>query len=384
VVDESSGQDFEKAVQQLKGRCIAVSGGGTGGHIYPALAVAAICEQAGASIHWLGTQRGLESKLVPQAGYDLRLIDIQGIKGKGALGALVAPFRIMKAISQSIKHLRDTKPAVLLVTGGYVSGPVAIAAWLLRIPIVVHESNCVAGFTNKAIFPFAKRMLIGLLGAFDLKQSKVHWVGNPVRSDMLPKEWPSSEVPLDKLRLLVFGGSQGARVFNEQLPEMLTTLAKQLAKRHIQLSVTHQTGQAEHADTQSRYQALSTHSDLEYSVTPFLNPMSESYQTHDLVICRSGAMSVAELACVGMPSILVPLPTAIYDHQRLNAETLTKAGAGVLIPQSELNFERLSAIIEEGFTIYAALREKSANALKMAKPNASKEVVIHMLEVMKS
>ncbi|GGA74435.1 UDP-N-acetylglucosamine--N-acetylmuramyl-(pentapeptide) pyrophosphoryl-undecaprenol N-acetylglucosamine transferase [Neiella marina] len=311
-----------------------IMAGGTGGHVFPGLAVAEQLAQRGWHIEWLGTAERMEADLVPRYGYRIHFIDIKGVRGNGLLRKLTAPFKILKAVMQARTVLKKLQPQVVIGMGGYASGPGALAAKLAGIPVVLHEQNAVAGLTNRYVAKFADQVLMAFAGAFDSGEV----VGNPVRASLMALSLPelAKQRPL---RLLVVGGSLGAKVLNDVVPEALALLIKE-----CQIEVWHQAGKGNGETIKNSYQ----HFGIEpYHADDFIHNIDEAYQWCDLVVCRAGALTVSELAAIGRASILVPLPHAVDDHQTKNAQVLVQAGAGILMPQSELSPAVLAQQIEQ-------------------------------------
>ncbi len=296
-----------------------VMAGGTGGHVFPALATARVLKRRGFDIVWLGTQRGIEARLVPAEGIPVEWLGITGLRGKNVATLLLAPFRLAIAIGQAMRAIRKHQPRVVLGAGGFASGPGGIAAWLLRRPLVVHEQNAVAGLTNRVLARFAVRVLEGFPGSFG-RGVQAERVGNPVRPEIVgvappEKRFAGREGPA---RLLVFGGSQGAARLNVVLPAAIAELPEALRPE-----VLHQTGMHNFEETVQAYKSRG----IEADVRRFIDDMASAYGWADLAVCRSGALTVAELAAAGVPSILVPFPAAVDDHQTRNAEYAVRAGA---------------------------------------------------------
>jgi len=340
---------------------ILITGGGTGGHIFPGLAVADWLRQHGVEVHWLGTRRGMESTLVPAAGVPITYLRVSGIRGKGRLQQLLAPFILVIAVLHALYLMRRLKPTCVLGTGGFVAGPGGLAAWLSGRPLILHEQNAVAGTTNRLLARFARRVLVGIPGAFDDRVG-AEFIGNPVRAAItaLP-EHVITAAPAP-LRVLVIGGSQGARILNQTLPDALALIAAE----HRPL-VRHQAGRAEYEATKARYHALGVNAQVEL----FIDDMVAAYRDADLVICRAGALTVSELAAAGLPSILVPLPTAIDDHQRKNAEWLSKSGAAKICLQADFSAESLAHVLTGLMTDRDTLVGMASAARKQARPNAA-------------
>jgi UDP-N-acetylglucosamine--N-acetylmuramyl-(pentapeptide) pyrophosphoryl-undecaprenol N-acetylglucosamine transferase len=318
----------------MSGGPIMIMAGGTGGHVFPGLAVAAELKARQREVVWLGTQRGLEARLVPQHGIEIEWITIVGVRGRGALAWAVAPFRIAKAVLQALAALRRYRPAAVLGMGGFVAGPGGLAAWLSRRPLIIHEQNSVAGSTNRWLAPLAARVFEAFPGSFP-KRVHAELVGNPVRRSLVPAEPPRARLAARRglrRRVLVIGGSQGARILNETVPKALALLAA-----GARPEVWHQAGRGL-ADARAAY----AQAGVDARVVEFIDDMSEAYQWADLVVARSGALTVAELAMVGVGAILVPFAAAIDDHQTLNARHFAKGGAAIVIAQRELTPDGLA------------------------------------------
>jgi len=313
---------------------VMIMAGGTGGHVFPALAVAGILRQRRRDVVWLGTRRGIEARLVPAAGIEVEWIEVEGLRGKGIAGWLLAPLSLTRALWQARRALRRRRPGVVLGCGGFVSGPGGIAAWLAGIPLVVHEQNAIVGMTNRWLARFAARVAEGFPGSFAPGRHAVH-VGNPIRRDIAALA-PPRERFADRdgpLQLFVFGGSQGAAALNRLLPETVARLAAPARPR-----VLHQSGARDCEATTAEYRRLGVQAD----VRAFIDDMAGAYESADLVVSRAGALSVAELAAAGVASILIPFPAAVDDHQTRNAAWLAQAGAARVVPEQGLTAARLS------------------------------------------
>jgi UDP-N-acetylglucosamine--N-acetylmuramyl-(pentapeptide) pyrophosphoryl-undecaprenol N-acetylglucosamine transferase len=315
---------------------LLVMAGGTGGHVFPALAVARRLAQQGWQIRWLGTAERMEARLVPQHGFDIDFIDIKGVRGNGILRKLAAPFKVLRSIMQALKVIREFKPDVVLGMGGYASGPGGVAAKLAGIPLVLHEQNAVPGLTNKLLSKIATQVLCAFDNTFTQVSAQV--VGNPIRAELIALGASPKTVSSEAVKVLVVGGSLGAKVFNELLPETVAKVSQSLS-----VTVWHQAGKGNQATVQAQYKHCGQ--DDRVKVADFIDDMEAAYRWADLVICRAGALTVSELATVGLPAIFVPLPHAVDDHQTRNAQVLVNAGAAKLIPQSQLNIESLSAAL---------------------------------------
>jgi len=314
----------------MNNKTLLVMAGGTGGHVFPGLAVADKLKKAGWNVSWLGTKDRMEAQLVPEHGYEIDFIDIAGVRGNGFKRLLMAPLRVIKSVLQARKVLKTRKVDLVLGMGGFASGPGGIAAWTLGIPVILHEQNAAAGMTNRILARFAKKVLMGFSGAFVGEKSVL--VGNPVRESVILIPEKVISAPSSKLKVLVVGGSLGAKVLNDLLPDVVTTLPADC------LSVIHQTGKGHYQQVKESYQKQTADVDVQ----EFISDMDKSYAWADVVICRAGALTVSEVAVVGLPAIFVPLPHAVDDHQTKNAQDLVDKEAAILIPQKQLNAKKLS------------------------------------------
>jgi UDP-N-acetylglucosamine--N-acetylmuramyl-(pentapeptide) pyrophosphoryl-undecaprenol N-acetylglucosamine transferase len=316
-----------------------IMAGGTGGHVFPALATARVLARRGYGIVWLGTQRGIEARLVPAEGIPVEWLSVSGLRGKGLATLAAAPFRLVIALLQAIKAVRKHRPSVVLGAGGFASGPGGLAAWLLRRPLVVHEQNAVAGLTNRLLARLADRVLEGFPGSFG-RRVKAERVGNPVRPEIAAVPPPDRRYAArsGRARLLVFGGSQGSARLNAVVPAALAELPVDLRPE-----VLHQTGARGLEETVQAYRSRG----IEADVRAFIDDMAGAYGWADLAVCRSGALTVAELAAAGVPAVLVPFPAAVDDHQTRNAEYVVRAGAAKLMPESRLTPVSLAALLRE-------------------------------------
>ena len=318
---------------------VMIMAGGTGGHVFPALAVAKVLRERGIEVIWLGVPGSMESRLVPANGFPIEWVRVAGIRGKGLAPWLLAPFRIGGAVLQCVRIMRRVKPAVVLGAGGYVSGPGGIAAWLLSVPLLIHEQNAVAGMTNRWLSRVATQVLEAFPGSFPRRVDACA-VGNPVRADIA--ELPDPAVRFAgrgaRARLLVFGGSQGAQRLNALVPQALSRLDP--AKRP---EVRHQAGARGIDAARAAYRELG----IEAEVLPFIEDMAAAYAWADVALCRAGAMTIAELEAAGLGALMVPFPGAVDDHQTKNAEALARAGAGRILQERDMTAESLSAGIAE-------------------------------------
>ncbi|ETI61243.1 undecaprenyldiphospho-muramoylpentapeptide beta-N-acetylglucosaminyltransferase [Marinomonas profundimaris] len=353
-------------------RKVIIMAGGTGGHIYPALACAQSFKDKGVDVQWLGSKGGMEERLVPDHDISLHSLSIKGVRGKGGLGLLLAPFRILHAIGQAVATLQKVKPDVVLGMGGFVAGPGGVAARLLGIPLVIHEQNAIAGTTNKLLSKVANLKL----QAFDGALVNGITVGNPIRSDILEQQVrPPRNSSVRPFRLLVVGGSLGAKAINDVIPEVLANWPSTQ-----RLDVWHQTGLRNIESVSEQYKAVS----VEARVEAYLDNMDQAYYWADVVLCRAGAMTVSELAVAGLPSILVPYPHAIDDHQTENARYLEKVGAAYLLPQTQLTYEKIISLLSEFVENKEKLLKMGEQAKLVAHPNATQDVVARCLRLIKS
>lgn len=341
-------------------KTVLIMAGGTGGHIFPALAVAEELQLKGARIEWLGTRKGLEARLVPEHHYPINYIDIGGLRGKGVATMILLPIRLLKALMQTFTVYKKIKPNVVLGMGGFVTGPGGVVAWLMGKPLVLHEQNAIPGLTNKILFSLAKKVFAAFPGAFKAHK-KLSIIGNPVRKEIVNIAEPEQRSKGESLnaddlqsgttlKLLIIGGSLGATALNERVPEALEWLSHHVCDAKIEfeaIHVRHQCGEKHVDATRENYQWLERQENdhISVQVLPFIKDMAANYQWADLVICRSGALTVSEIAAAGVASLLVPYPYAVDDHQTANAAYLANEGAAFLVQQKELDKERLAEIL---------------------------------------
>jgi len=343
-------------------RPILVMAGGTGGHVYPALAVAQALQQQARAVVWLGTHRGLEARVVPAAGIAMEWVSVQGLRGKGAAALLLAPLRLLAALLQSLGIMLRHRPAVVLGMGGFVSGPGGVAAWLTRRPLVIHEQNAVAGLTNRLLARLARVVLQAFPGSFAAGLD-ARTVGNPVRAEIAAIEAPETRYAQrdGAARLLVLGGSQGALTLNRVVPRALAHIAA--ARRPL---VRHQTGSRTAGEAADAYRQAG----VDAGLSDFIEDMAAAYAWADLVICRAGALTVAEVAAAGLPAIFVPYPAAVDDHQTANARALAEAGAAIIVPERELTEYALAELLSTLLADRAALGARASTARSLAQPDA--------------
>lgn len=346
--------------------------GGTGGHVFPGIALAHAFAKAGIATHWLGTEQGLEEQWVKQAGLTFSAIRIHGLRGNGIKGWLWAPLKVTQAWWQARKIIKQVNPDIVIGMGGFVCGPGGLAAWSMGIKLYLHEQNAVAGLTNRLLAGFAQGIFCGF-PPNNLKSPRLLVMGNPVRAEIEAL----SAIDSDELkrsgsrRLLVMGGSRGARVLNQTLPQALALIPETLRPK-----VVHQTGQQELIQTQQAYQAL----EVEAEVVAFISDMAEAYQKTHLVVSRAGALTVSELMAAARPAILIPFPFAVDDHQTANAQFMAELGAAEVIQQKELTAEGLAKAIIEGLKDNR-LNDASQTLEKIAKLDATNHIVRYIIEM---
>lgn len=342
-------------------RSILIMAGGTGGHIFPALAVADLLRMQGWHVTWLGAPRSMEAELVPKHKYEMAWVRFSGVRGKGLLRLLLLPFDLLVALWQSMAAILRHRPDVVLGMGGYITVPGGMMAALLRRPLVIHEQNSIAGMSNKVLAHIAQKVLSG----FPDVLPHALWCGNPVRGDIAGLSDPQHRYAArsGKLNVLVVGGSLGAKAINDAVPKALALLPPAMRP-----NVLHQTGKQHLEVVRQAYQQAGIQADIK----PFMDEMAKHYGNADLVICRAGALTIAELAAAGVASILIPFPFAVDDHQTCNAQFLSKRGAAVLLPQSELSAEKLAQLLRE--MNREKLLEMAQRARALAKVGAAGEV----------
>jgi UDP-N-acetylglucosamine--N-acetylmuramyl-(pentapeptide) pyrophosphoryl-undecaprenol N-acetylglucosamine transferase len=342
---------------------ILVMAGGTGGHVFPALAVANELRRRGVAVVWIGSPTGMEAKIVAAQGFVLEPVKISGLRGKGVLAWLLAPWRLANAVLQVLAVLRRVRPRAVLGAGGFISGPGGIAAWIANIPLLIHEQNAVAGLTNRVLSHLTRNVFEAFPGSFS---ARVHarCIGNPVRPQIaaLPAPDQRFENRSGPIRLLVLGGSQGAQRLNALLPRALARLPQ-----HTRPRVRHQAGERGLAAAQSAYREAN----VDAQVVPFIEDMAEAYGWSDLAICRAGALTISELQAAGLAAVLVPFPAAVDDHQTKNAEIMVKIGAARLVQERDLNEENLSGLIATLSADRALLLQMARAARSRTMPDAA-------------
>jgi UDP-N-acetylglucosamine--N-acetylmuramyl-(pentapeptide) pyrophosphoryl-undecaprenol N-acetylglucosamine transferase len=351
-------------------RPILIMAGGTGGHVFPALAVAEELTARGMAVSWLGTRRGLEARVVPAAGYPLETVRVSGLRGRGLLRLLAAPLMLTVALWQALRIQLRLQPRAVLGMGGFASGPGGVVAWLLRNPLLVHEQNSVAGTTNRWLAPLAHTVMVAFPGALAAKYHP-HHTGNPVRGAILRLAAPAERYAgrSGALHVLVVGGSLGAQVLNRVVPAAIAQLKEAP-------EVYHQAGAQEADAVRAAYAAAG----IGARVEPFIEDMAAAYAWADLVICRSGALTIAELAVAGVAAVLVPFPHATDDHQTGNARLLADAGAAILLPQDLLEADRLAGLLCDFTGQRAMLQEMAGRAHALAMPDAARRVAEFCLQ----
>jgi len=361
-------------------KTVLIMAGGTGGHVFPAVAVADVLTQKGYSVHWLGTEKGIEASVVPAQNLPIHFIRSAGVRGKGLLSKVNAIFLMLQGLWQSVQLIRTLKPVSVLGMGGFVTVPGGLASFLLRKPLVIQEQNAVAGTANRLLSRFAKRCLEGFPNA--LRGGT--YTGNPVRKEIaslgqeLGQESAETNREASKpLNMLVIGGSLGAKPINDILPQVLGDFLE-----GGKLQVWHQTGKKTYEETLSNYQQHKLPLETEQlKVAAFIDDMSEAYEWADFVLCRAGAISLAEVACAGLPAILVPLPHAIDDHQRKNAEFFVNEQAALMMQQKDMSAEALSEKLNRFVNDREFLNVCAEQARRLAQPQAAEKVAAICLEV---
>ena len=345
--------------------------GGTGGHIFPGLAVAEVMATRGWRVVWMGTRTGMEAELVPPKGYEMAWVHFQGVRGKGLLAFMLLPGRLLIAFWQAARVMCRLRPDVVLGMGGYIAFPGGMMAAFLGRPLVIHEQNAVAGTTTRLLAKLADRVLTSFASAFG-PRDRAAVTGNPIRAALSKVPHPEQRFAQrhGSLRITVLGGSLGARALNETLPQAFAALgASRLPE------IVHQAGRQHAAPLEAAYRRLA----IDARVVPFIDDIAGQLAWSDLVICRAGATTLAELAAVGVGSVLIPFPHAIDDHQTRNAQALVEAGAAILVPQSELSVERVTDIVRS--LDRARLRAMACAARALGKPDAAERVADVCVEV---
>ena len=347
-------------------RTLLIMAGGTGGHIFPGLAVAQEARAAGWQVVWMGARGGMEERLVPRHGYAAAWIRARAARGKGLVQKLLLPANLLYSFWESARHIRRIRPDVVLGLGGYVAFPGGMMASLLGRPLALHEQNAIAGLANRVLAGVSDKVMVG----FPQALRRAEWTGNPVRAEIASIVSPDERFRgrQGPMRLLIVGGSLGAQALNEAVPRALALLAERP-------QVVHQSGEKHLEALRAAYAAAGVQGEL----VAFIDDMARRYAEADLVICRAGAVTIAELSAGGLASILVPFPHAVDDHQTANARFLAERGAAILLPQPELSAERLAALI--GVLDRPALLEMAQNARGLGKPDAARVVAQRCMDL---
>lgn len=339
---------------------LMIMAGGTGGHVFPALAVANYLRELGVQITWLGTRKGLEASVVPANDINIEWVAVEGLRGKGGLSLLMAPINLLRAMWQSAKAIRKIQPDCILGMGGFVSGPGGLVARLLGKPLVVHEQNAVAGLTNKYLAKLANSVMTGFPNVKDLPAS-ARWVGNPVRKTIQP----ASKVSVDeKINVLVIGGSQGAHSFNEKLPAVFASLGL------TNISIWHQSGRNRAEQVEQMY----LQHNVNAQVSEFIDDMAAAYAWADLLVCRAGAMTIAECCAAAKPALLVPYPFSAGDHQDFNAQAMVDVGGAKVLSNAEIETPAFKQSLMNLLSDKKTLIDMGKKAQSLHKPNALEDV----------
>ena len=343
-------------------KCALIMAGGTGGHIFPGLAVAQALRERGWRVHWLGAPNSMESRLVPPKGFPLETVNFSGVRGKGLRTLLALPVRLVRALVQSLQVIHRVQPNVLVGLGGYITLPGGLMGALMGKPLVLHEQNSVAGMANKVLARLASRVFTAFPNVFPNAQ----WVGNPLRAAFTQQPGPVERFAgrTGPLRLLVVGGSLGARALNDTVPQALALIPKEQRPQ-----VTHQSGAAQIDALRANYAAAGVEAEL----TPFIDDTASAFAAADIIVCRAGASTVTEIAAVGAAAVFVPFPSAVDDHQTTNAQFLVAAGGGWLLQQRDMTAQGLAQMLQN--MERQALVNRALEAKKMQKMNATNEVV---------
>jgi UDP-N-acetylglucosamine--N-acetylmuramyl-(pentapeptide) pyrophosphoryl-undecaprenol N-acetylglucosamine transferase len=359
---------------------VLIMAGGTGGHIFPALTIAEYLRERGYKIEWLGTAKGLEVQILEGTGFKLNFLTVTGLRGNGIAGLLFAPIMLIRAVWQALALLREVKPCCVLGMGGYVTGPGGVAARLIGSPLVIHEQNAIAGFSNKMLAIIAAKVMQAFPETFPRLRSsnRLLTTGNPVRKEIQAIAAPAQRMAgrAGPLRILILGGSLGAVAINRVIPEMLARFAVQ-----DRPEVVHQTGNKNLEETLAWYQQHDLAVNEDCQVLPFIDDMAAAYADADLVICRAGATTVCELAVAGCAAVLIPFPYAVDDHQTMNARWLSQAGAAILIQQTGLDAGTLYQHVSELANNKAQLLRMALAARALAQPDATEQVASVCMEM---
>jgi UDP-N-acetylglucosamine--N-acetylmuramyl-(pentapeptide) pyrophosphoryl-undecaprenol N-acetylglucosamine transferase len=359
---------------------VLIMAGGTGGHIFPGLAVADELRSRGVPVAWLGAEGGMETRVVPAHGLDLHTVAVGGLRGKGLATRLMAPLMLTRALFASLKLLRKLRPRCVLSMGGYVAGPAGVAARLAGIPLVVHEQNAVAGFTNRKLASFAKKVLTG----FPNVLPNGEWVGNPVRARIAALPTPDQRLAgrEGRPRLLVLGGSLGARTLNLALPKALAFMRSTPDFAASEPEVVHQTGERGLEEARAAYASAGI---TNANVVPFIEDMAGAYEWADVAVCRAGALTVAELCAAGLEALLVPFPHAVDDHQTVNARAMVDVGGALLLADtvaaSSDGHEKIALLLSRMLHDRQHILSAANASRTLAKPDAASTIARHCMEV---
>lgn len=353
---------------------VLIMAGGTGGHVFPALAVAELLRERECRVVWVGTRRGLEARIVPAKGFTIEWLSVSGLRGKGLLTWLLAPVHLTIALAQAFSIVRRQKPAVVLGVGGFATGPGGVAAWLLGRPLVIHEQNAIAGLTNRWLARIARLVLEGFPGSFP-PGVRTHCIGNPVRREIAALPAPESRFAVRSgvIRLLIIGGSLGARRLNSSVPRAIALLQRQGHR----FEVWHQAGERGIEEARAEYSLAG----VSGRVDAFIDDMAGAYGWADLVICRAGALTVAELAAAGVGALLVPFPSAVDDHQTHNARFLTEVGAAVSISDQDFEPAFVAAELARLAGDRLQLLDMARRARTRAMPHAAESLTRAVLDL---
>jgi UDP-N-acetylglucosamine--N-acetylmuramyl-(pentapeptide) pyrophosphoryl-undecaprenol N-acetylglucosamine transferase len=349
---------------------VLIMAGGTGGHVFPALALARLLRARSREVIWLGTRRGLEARVVPAENFPVEWLTVGGLRGKGLATMLAAPLQLLRALWQAMSVMRRHRPAVVVGMGGFVTGPGGLAAWLCRRPLLIHEQNAIAGYSNRCLAPLAREVLTAFPSAFPhLRNARL--IGNPVRSDIAALAIPAQRFAArgGAIRLLVVGGSLGAQRLNQAVPRALALLAGESAAPRFE--VRHQTGDKHLDTTRAAYAEAAVTAD----VSAFITDMAQALGWADLVVCRAGALTIAELAAAGVAAVLVPYPHAVDDHQTHNARFLVTAGAARLVADATLTPEVLVRELRDLGADRIRLLAMAEAARRVARPDAAEQLL---------
>lgn len=352
---------------------VLVTAGGTGGHVFPALAAAQLFQARGVEVCWVGTRQGIEAEVVPRNNIQIEYLEVSGVRGQGIARLVWAPLKIVKAVLQVIGIVRRYQPDLVLGMGGFVTGPTGLAVWLCGRPVFIHEQNAVAGFTNKMLARVSRKIFQAFPGAFP-SGPKVETTGNPVRKEIVAIDPPAQRYDERKgpIRILILGGSQGAVALNQMVPKALSRI-----KNDLEFQVRHQCGAKNIESANECY----LQSGVEAEVVPFIEDMAAAYAWADVVVCRSGALTVSELAAAGVASVLIPYPYAVDDHQTKNGEYLSFPGAAILVQQKELNETDLAELLKNNLNSRTELKRRAEKARALAMTHATEKLVQRCMEV---